>query len=123
MFLNGKRMSNKGYIYKIYSDSCKEIYIGSTKQKYLSSRWASHNHKYKEHLANRYNYVSSFEVIKHGDAKIMLLETFYFYDRKELLGREGYYQNELNDLTKGLVVCNKLIAGGNKIKVKINEKC
>jgi hypothetical protein len=105
----------RGFIYKIYSDSCKEVYIGSTKQKYLSSRWASHNHKYKEHLANRYNYVSSFEIIKHGDAKIILLETCYFNDRKELFQREGYYQRELPE------VCNKVIAGGNKIKVKVNE--
>jgi len=104
---------NKGYIYKIYSDSCKSIYIGSTTQKYLSTRWASHKHKYKEHLKNRYNYVSSFEVIKHGDSKIALLETYYFEDRKDLLLREGYYQNELND------VCNKLIAGGKKIRVKV----
>jgi len=103
-------MSTKGYIYKIYSDSCKEVYIGSTMQKYLSSRWASHKHKYKEHLRNRYNYVSSFEIIKHGDAKIELLETYYFDDRKELFQREGYYQNHFNTI-------NKLIAGGKKIKV------
>ena len=103
-------MSSKGYIYKIYSDSCKDIYIGSTKQKYLSARWASHKHKYKEHLINRYNYVSSFEIIKQGDAKIALLEVYYFDDRKDLLEREGYYQKELNN------VVNKLIASGNKIK-------
>ena len=108
---------NKGYIYKIYSDNCKEIYIGSTRQKYLSSRWASHNHKYKEHLENRYNYVSSFEIIKHGDAKIALLEIYYFNDRKELFQREGYYQNELNNQTNVQVVCNRLIAGGKKLKV------
>ncbi len=108
-------MLNKGYIYQICSDSCKEIYIGSTMQKYLSARWASHKHKYKEHLANRYNYVSSFEIIKYGDAKINLLEVFYFEDRKELLDREGYYQNKLEN------VCNRLIAGGKKINAKINE--
>jgi len=105
-------MAVKGIIYKIHSKSCKEVYVGSTYQKYLSARWASHKHKYKEYLGGRYNYVSSFEIIKYGDAEIQVLETIYFEDRKELFQREAFYQNTLEN------ICNKTIAGGKKMFVK-----
>ena len=40
----------KGKIYILRSHQTEEVYYGSTIQKYLSSRLASHNAKYKKYV-------------------------------------------------------------------------
>ena len=107
-------MSQKGYIYKLTSNETPNVYIGSTSQKYLSSRFASHRRKYKDWQIGKYNYVSSFELIKYPDCRIELLEVFMFNDKHELRMKEGEYQRV------GEFVVNKLKAGGKKNEIKIS---
>lgn len=62
-------------IYKIWSDKTKKIYIGKTTQKYLSQRLAVHKYQYKLYNKKKFNYISSFEIIKKGgNIKIELLK-------------------------------------------------
>ena len=81
---------------------------------YLSSRFASHRRKYKDWQLGKYNYVSSFELIKYPDCRIELLEVFMYNDKHELRMKEGEYQR----------VCefcvNKSKAGGKKNQIKIS---
>jgi hypothetical protein len=58
----------KGIIYKIITDASDgkfKIYIGST-TKTLKLRQSLHEHHYKRYVAGLFNYVSSFEIIKHN---------------------------------------------------------
>ena len=78
-------------IYKIISDLTDMIYIGSTKRVYLSDRLGKHNWEYREWLKGRKNYVSSFEIIKLENFKIVLIENFPCNSKDELVQREQYY--------------------------------
>lgn len=62
-----------GRIYKITSAQTDGIYIGST-IKSLNERLARHKSDYKRYLSGNYHYVSSFEIVKHNDCVIMLIE-------------------------------------------------
>ena len=53
-----------GKIYKIVRNETKLIYIGSTSQKYLSTRLEGHKRSYKQYLKGNYPYVTSFEILK-----------------------------------------------------------
>ena len=58
-------------IYRIVDNTNGNIYIGKTKQKYLSDRLSSHKYDYK--IKNKNGCVSR-EIIKNGDYKIELVE-------------------------------------------------
>ena len=79
---------NKGYVYKLWTFESDDIYIGSTKEKYLSSRLSHHKAK-SNHCVSR----ELFE--KYQDVKIEALEVFMFDDISELRAREGHYQRTL----------------------------
>jgi len=81
----------KGKIYILRSHQTEEVYYGSTIQKYLSSRLASHNAKYKKYVKGEYEYVSSFDIIKYPDAYIELVEEIDYENRAELTSKEGEY--------------------------------
>lgn len=101
-----------GYIYKLTSPKTDIIYIGSTVQK-LSVRLSKHKHDYKRYLNKKYNYVSSFQVVKYDDAKIELIEQFEYDNRKDLLNLEGMY-----------IIRNNLkqkVAGGRKNILKLMQ--
>ena len=57
-------------IYQIVDNTNGNIYIGQTKQKYLSSRLGQHRTKTKKNINN----CMSREIIKNGDYKIELIE-------------------------------------------------
>ena len=71
-------------IYEIRCNITNKFYYGSTCQKYLSSRIAQHTADYKRWLKDnkKYSYMSSFEIIKNGDYKIILVENL---DRKSVV--------------------------------------
>jgi len=94
-----------GKIYKIVSDLTDKIYIGSTTQK-LCSRLSGHKRSYKQFLNGNYHNITSFEIIKLGDAQIFLIETFKCNNKQELDARERFYI----ELNKAIVV-NKCIPG------------
>ena len=90
-------------IYKIVSDSCDSVYYGSTCQK-LSQRMAGHRASYKSWKAGKHNYVTSYDIIKHGDAIIVLVEDVPCDSKEQLLKIERRYV-ENNDCV------NKYIPG------------
>jgi len=87
-------MYTKAKIYKITSDSTDKIYIGSTCNT-LSKRIGQHKTDYKSFLNNNFHKISSFEIIKLGNAIITLIED-YPCDRKEQLHARERYFIELN---------------------------
>lgn len=62
-------------VYKIISNQTDLIYIGSTCQE-LSQRLASHRRDYKRYLNGKCRYVSSYEILKYPDAKIILVQAY-----------------------------------------------
>ena len=78
-----------GKIYCIRSPSTDKIYIGSTIEQYLSNRFGGHNRDYKRFLNGNRKNVSSFEIIKLGDAYIELLEAYPCNSKLELCKKEG----------------------------------
>jgi hypothetical protein len=98
---------SKAKLYKIWSPSTDEIYVGSTIQT-LSNRMSGHRTHLKKYKAGKTHYRTSFKILEYGDARIELLEK---YDtctcRDELLAREGKYIRELNCV-------NRCVAGRTK---------
>ena len=80
-----------GKIYKIVSDQTDKIYIGSTAMPRLCQRMSGHKMNYRRTQAGAKHYVSSFEIMKFEDAKIVLVELFPCESKDELLAREQYW--------------------------------
>ena len=71
-------------IYKIWSPSCTEIYIGATTQP-LSQRFHRHKKKYEIFINGKIKYLTkSREILKYGDAKIELVKKCPCNDKEEL---------------------------------------
>lgn len=86
-----------GKIYKIISQQTDLIYVGSTIQKYLCSRLVTHKQCYNKWLKNDFHYITSYELIKYDDVKIVLIELYPCNSKDELRQREQYYlDNTLN---------------------------
>jgi hypothetical protein len=95
----------KGYIYKLWSNQTDDIYIGSTKEKYLGNRFSKHKYDYNIYLeGKREHNITSFEILKYDDCKIECIEVMEFNDITELRAREGHYIRTLDCV-------NKCIAG------------
>jgi hypothetical protein len=115
-----------GKIYKIVSSQTDKVYIGSTTKDKLCQRMAGHRGSYKSYLKDEHNYITSFEIIKHEDAKIILIEAFPCNNSDELHARERYYIENTNNCV------NKQVPSSNKKesdkryyemnKEQINEK-
>ena len=89
-----------GKIYTIRSHQTDKIYIGSTTQP-LSKRFHCHKGRYIISLSRKTNYITSFEIIKYGDAYIELLEEFPCETKDQLHKREGEcIRNEPNCVNK-----------------------
>lgn len=116
-----------GKIYVIRSPQTDEIYIGSTTQQ-LSTRFSKHKHDYKRHLNGNYTFVSSFNLIKLGDAYIELLEIYSCDTKIELEKREGELMRSMNCSNKripsGLTreEYNKKYYGDNREKIMEQNK-
>src|SRR5690606_33713537 len=81
-----------GKIYKIISNSTDKIYIGSTVEKYLTTRLAGHIRDY-----NKCHFVTSFELLKYNDYQIVLIEKYPCNDKDELRAREQYWINNFKE--------------------------
>jgi len=87
-------------IYKIVDNTNNNIYIGSTCQT-LSRRLGNHKNNYKNYLNGLYHYVTSFEIIKNGDYKIVLLEDCCdIISKTELAEREMFYITSMDCVNK-----------------------
>jgi len=84
-----------GYIYSIRSiNNHQKQYIGSTVQP-ISTRLSKHVHDYKRYIDDRYNYVSSFEIIMNGNYEIVELERVNFIFKDDLKIREQFWFENL----------------------------
>ena len=79
-------------IYKLVSNQTDDVYIGSTSQKILSKRFDGHRQHYKCWCEGKENehYMTSYEILKHGDAQIILIENYPCNDKYELEARERF---------------------------------
>ena len=75
-------------------------YIGSTTNKYLSTRLAIHKSDYNRFLDGKRNYITSFEIIKTNDYKIELIEKFPCGSKDELCAREGHFIRTMECVNK-----------------------
>jgi len=86
----------KGKIYKIIDDSNNNIYIGSTVQKYISTRLQGHISSYKRYLKGFGGYTRSFDIIKNNNYHIELIESYPCKNSISLRLREAYWVKQLN---------------------------
>ena len=93
-YLNGK-------IYTIRSYKTDEVYVGSTTQP-LSVRMSKHRTGYKLFMNGTSNYVSSFEILKFGDAYIELVILNPCNSKTELDAVEGNYIREMDCINKNI---------------------
>ena len=103
-----------GQIYTLRSHQTDAVYIGSTCSA-LRHRLCEHKSKYKEWKEGKYQYTSSFEIIKYDDAYIELLEDFPCDNKKELNRREG-------QLIRQNACVNKCVAGRTNEEWKQENK-
>jgi hypothetical protein len=82
---------NNSKIYKIIDNTNGNIYIGSTFQKYITTRLAGHVADYKRYLKNKFHYITSFEIIKNGNYDIVLIENVNCETKEQLHARERFY--------------------------------
>jgi len=109
-------------IYKICSYNTDDIYIGSTTQK-LCKRLREHKERYNKFIKTGERYISSCEVLKHGNYYIELIEECPCDNREQLHRTEGEYIRKIDCV-------NKIIAGrtqkewreDNKEKIKETKK-
>jgi len=81
----------RGKIYKIVSDKSENIYIGSTTEPTLARRMAGHRANFKDWKNGKRAYVTSYSLLEHGDAQIILIELCSCKSKDELLSRERHY--------------------------------
>jgi hypothetical protein len=86
-------------VYEIVSKKTKKKYIGTTTQT-LEKRLSTHLRHLREYKLGNYNYVSANEILKHGDAKIKLIQKVPVKNVQELHKKEGKYHK----LYKGKLV-------------------
>ena len=96
-----------GKIYKIVCNETGLIYIGSTAQKYISTRLEGHKRSFKQYLNGKYRYVTSFKIIEGGNFDIILLENHSCKDKYELKARERHYIETMECVNK--VIPNRTI--------------
>ena len=95
-----------GRIYKIVSPRTKKVYVGSTFGD-LAERLSRHKSLYKSHKAGKFHYVTSMDITRHPDARIVLLEERPVKNVTELLLMEGKWQRR-----HSARLCNKCMHGG-----------
>jgi len=81
---------NTGRIYIIRSTCTTDVYIGSTEET-LRRRLQIHEASFRRHLNEKYNYVTSFELICQDDYRIELLEEMQYDEDSELIAVEQQY--------------------------------
>lgn len=98
---------SQGKIYRVYSPSCENVYIGSTSLS-LNVRMNIHRCDYKHYLLGQRPYSTCFEILKYADCNIELVKSVECASKKELETHEG----EVIRMTPNHV--NKRIEGRTK---------
>jgi hypothetical protein len=89
-----------GKIYKIVDNTTNEIYIGSTCQKYLSTRLQGHLTKYKQYKNGKCGYTTSFKIFENENYDIVLLQNYPCNNKYELESKEREYIESLDCINK-----------------------
>ena len=92
----------QGKIYKIVDNTNGNIYVGSTFEKTLARRLANHRAAYNSYLKNNTHFLTSFNIFKNGDYRIVLLEAYPCKSKDELKARERYYIERLDCINKNI---------------------
>lgn len=85
-----------GKIYKIVCNKTNDVYIGATIRD-LDDRLKRHIHDYERDAKRK---CESYNIIKRGDYKIELVESYACNSKKELYQRETYWMNEIKCINK-----------------------
>jgi len=113
----------RGKIYMIWSPHIDKVYVGSTTQRLLCMRMTTHKSNYKNFKEGKGNYMTSFDILELGDAKIELIENYPCNSRDELRAREGFHQRSMNCVNKRIECrTNKEWREDNKDKVREYER-
>lgn len=95
-----------GKIYKIISNQTDKVYVGSTTQP-LCERLSSHRSKYKRYLINKNTYITSFELVKYDDAKIILIENYPCQNKEELHAKEYDWMDKTENCVNKVISKSK----------------
>lgn len=93
---NGMEYKN-GKVYKIVSNKTDKIYVGSTCS-LLSKRLYGHRSSYEMFKRGIGHYITSFDILEHEDAEIILVENYPCKDKNELHARERYWIEKFKDI-------------------------
>ena len=85
-----------GRIYKLTSPQSELVYVGSTTAS-IKKRLSHHKTNYKRYTNGKHGYISSHEILKHGDANIELIEQKEYKDKKEMLERERFFMDSIEN--------------------------
>ena len=107
---NTQNKYQRGKIYKIISNQTNLVYYGSTIEEVLTNRLSGHRQQYKSWLNGKHDYVTSFEIVKYQDCKIILVESYPCKTVYELTAREQYY------------IDNNTCVNKNKANTGLNRK-
>ena len=88
---NSENKYKRGKIYKLISIQTDLVYYGSTIEDVLTNRLSCHRRGYKSWLNSKCKYVSSYEIVKYEDCKIILVEPCPCNTKYELISREQWY--------------------------------
>lgn len=111
-----------GQIYVIRSYKTDKIYVGATCSP-LYKRFYKHKQEYKRWLKTTEKYMSSFEIIKYGDAYIELYEKYPCSCKNELRKKEGETIRKLNCVNKNIAGRDKKqYRQDNLERIKIRDK-
>tara|TARA_R110002153_G_C13129987_1_gene479811 strand:+ start:176 stop:760 length:585 start_codon:yes stop_codon:yes gene_type:complete len=108
----------KGHIYKLIDNTNGNVYYGSTTQE-INKRENNHKSSYKRYLDGKYNYITSFGIIKNNDYKFELIEENEFETKYDLHQRERYYIENFDCVNK---VIPYRTDEENKVKMKEYNK-
>jgi hypothetical protein len=87
----------KGKIYKITSPNTDRIYVGSTTYERLCQRLSKHRKHMGEFDNGKGAAITSFEILRAGNAQITLVESYPCRSKDELLARERHWIEHYKD--------------------------
>lgn len=105
---------SKGKVYKLVSNVCGDVYVGSTTQP-LAKRIGDHRSHYKAFLNGKYHWVTSFKLLEQGSVDVVLIENFPCSSKDELHARERYWIEQL-------ACVNKYIPGRTIVEYRQNNR-
>lgn len=122
-----ERDYSQGKIYRIYSNICNIVYIGSTTEKYLCNRKKTHIYKFRKWDQDQVKnaWTSSFDLLRLPHHEFDLIESYPCNSVDELRRRERYWLEKYQEDPK-LVVVNRNTPGRQQAEYsleKVNCEC